>query len=60
LPTLLAHANRLGISYEDFYMIADSIISNWIEWGELLKIQTHKIPSFANLLASSESNNRIN
>ncbi len=53
----LAHANRLGINHEDFYLIADSIITNRLEWGELLKIQTHKIPSFADLLASSESSN---
>jgi HD-like signal output (HDOD) protein len=57
LPTLLAHANRLGIDYEEFYLIADSIIANWIEWGELLGIQTRKMPSFADLLASSESTN---
>ena len=57
LPTLLAHANRLGINYEEFYLIADRIIANWIEWGELLKIQTYEMPSFADLLASSESTN---
>jgi hypothetical protein len=57
LPTLLAHANRLGISYEEFYLIADAIIANWLEWGELLRIKTRLIPSFADLLASSKSNN---
>jgi HD-like signal output (HDOD) protein len=57
LPTLLAHANRLGINFENFYLIADSIITNWLEWGELLGIQTREIPSFANLLASSKSRN---
>lgn len=57
LPTLLAHANRLGISYEEFYLIADSIIASWLEWGEFLKIQTHKTSSFADLLASFELSN---
>ncbi len=59
LPTLLAHANRLGINYEEFYLIADSIIASWLKWGELLKIQTHEMPSFTDFFASSESNNLI-
>jgi hypothetical protein len=52
LPTLIANAARLGIVKEEFYSLADGIIANWLEWGELLKIRTRKILSFADLLAS--------
>ncbi len=52
LPTLLANANRLGINSEKFNLIADSIIANWLEWGELLRIQTRELFSFEDLLAS--------
>lgn len=57
LPTLFANAARLGISTEEFYLIADSIIANWLEWGTLLRIQTREVFSFADLLASLQPNN---
>ena len=54
LPSLYAKAARLGISTDEMNSMADSITENWIKWGELLKIQTQKITSFAELLASSQ------
>ncbi len=54
LPNLYAKAARLGISTEEMNSMADSIIKSWQEWGELLKIQTREITSFAELLATSQ------
>lgn len=55
LPTLLVNAARLGIDKEEFYLLADEIIASWMEWGELLKIETRKIPSFADLPAACQT-----
>jgi diguanylate cyclase (GGDEF)-like protein len=54
LPDLFAKAARLGISMEELNTMADGIIRDWSEWGALLKIETHEITSFADLLASSQ------
>jgi len=55
LPNLFAKAARMEISAEELSSMADDIITSWLEWGELLKIQTREIPSFADLLASSQA-----
>ncbi len=54
LPNLYAKAARLGIRTDEMNSMADSITEAWLKWGELLKIQTCKITSFAELLASSQ------
>lgn len=54
LPNLYAKAARLGISTDEMNSMADNITESWLKWGEILKIQTHKITSFAELLASSQ------
>jgi two-component system cell cycle response regulator len=59
LPNLYAKAARLGISTEEINSMADRIAANWLEWGELLKIQTREIPSFAELLTSSQPREQI-
>lgn len=53
LPNLFAKAARLGISTEELNSLADGIITSWLEWGAMLKIQTRQITSFTELLASS-------
>lgn len=59
LPNLFAKAARLGISTEELNSMADGIIASWFEWGELLKIQTREITSFAELLASSQPREQV-
>ncbi len=54
LPNLYAKAARLGISTDEMNSMADGITESWLKWGELLKIHTCKITSFAELLASSQ------
>jgi diguanylate cyclase (GGDEF)-like protein len=54
LPNLFSKAARLGISTEDLSSMADGIIASWREWGELLKIQTHGVASFSEMLASPQ------
>jgi hypothetical protein len=48
---LYAKATRLGLNTEEFDSIADGIISDWIEWGELLKIKAREIPPFTEMRA---------
>jgi diguanylate cyclase (GGDEF)-like protein len=54
LPNFYAKAARLGINTQELNLKADGIVLNWLEWGELLKIQTREINSFSNLLASTQ------
>lgn len=54
LPNLYAKAARLGIGLEELNSMADNITASWLEWGEMLKIQTREITSFADLLASAQ------
>ena len=51
LPNLYAKAARLGIGTQELNSKADGIVLNWLEWGELLKVQTREINSFSNLIA---------
>jgi len=53
VPNLFTKAARLGIGTEELTILADGITASWSEWGKMLKIQTHEISSFADLLASS-------
>ena len=59
LPNLFNKAARLGICTEELNSMADVVIANWLEWGKLLKIQTHEITSFADLLASSPPREQV-
>ena len=52
VPNLFVKAARLGIDREELTSLADKIFTGWREWGEMLKIQTHDIPPFGQLLSS--------
>lgn len=54
LPNLYAKAARLGISAEELNSKAEGIVKNWLEWGELLKVQTRDITSLGDLLATTQ------
>ena len=59
LPNLFAKAARLGIGTNELNSMADGIITSWLEWGKLLEIQTRKVTSFADMLASSQPREQV-
>ena len=59
LQTLLTKAARLGINAEELSVIAEGIITSWIEWGELLQIQTRESPALEDMLASSQAREHV-
>lgn len=59
LPNLFTKAARLGIDTEELNSMAEGITASWLEWGNLLKIQTCEVTSFADLLASSQPREQV-
>lgn len=53
IPDLFSKAARLGIGTDELTALADAVTASWREWGDSLSIQTHEIPPFADLLAST-------
>ena len=52
LPDLYAKAARLGIGPDELATLADNVVRGWQDWGAALKLQTHELPPFAELLSS--------
>ena len=46
LPDVVKFAARLGISSEQLIQLIEHAIEGWHEWGRLLEIQSHYLPSF--------------
>lgn len=52
LPQLCAKAARLGIEPDELTALADEVVRRWHEWGSSLRLHTHDLPPFAELLTS--------
>ncbi len=52
LSRLMTVGARLGIGSEELARLADRVVTQWREWGEMLKIQTSILPPFSEMLAS--------
>ena len=52
LPDLMRVAGRVGLDEEELGELLDPLIEQWHEWGDLLNVPTHQLPSFAEIASA--------
>ena len=52
LPDLMRVAGRVGLDEDELGALLDPLIEQWHEWGELLNVPTHQLPSFAEIASA--------
>jgi two-component system cell cycle response regulator len=54
LPNLFLLGSRIGLDAENVSAIAEATVRDWQEWGRLLEVRTHRLPTIAELAGSTE------
>jgi two-component system, cell cycle response regulator len=52
LSELMLLGGKLGMDANDLGDLVDGIVGQWREWGELLKVKSNALPSFAAMVAA--------
>ncbi|MCB1917275.1 MAG: diguanylate cyclase [Rhodocyclaceae bacterium] len=52
VPDLMCVAGRVGLDEEELGELLDPLIGQWHEWGEILNVPTHQLPSFAQIASA--------
>jgi diguanylate cyclase (GGDEF)-like protein len=53
IPELMLLGGKIGLDADTLGTLVDGIFSQWREWGDLLKVPTHTLPSFAKLTVAT-------
>jgi len=51
MPGLLSLAEEQGLQQEQLEVLLETVKQQWLDWGKLLKVPTHPMPSLSDLLA---------
>lgn len=52
LPRLYVLGARLGMDADAVNVLADQVVTEWQDWGQILHVQTHALPPFAEMAAA--------
>jgi diguanylate cyclase (GGDEF)-like protein len=55
LHELFDFGKRIGLDAEKITGVADQSVKDWQEWGQLLEVASHPVPSFAELAQSARA-----